>query len=131
MFKNVMKHVGVGLAVGSVISTTCMALMGGLNSTLVQVMAWLAASALFGVISLIYDIEALSVPVAIGLHAVLCCGVALGTCFLLGYGKYFGTAGLIGTMLPVFIAVYLLISLCIWLYGRHYAKTTNERLAKK
>lgn len=130
MFKKIITYVGVGLAVGSVTSTACMALMGALDGTLVQVMAWLGASALCGVLSMIYDIESMPLPLAIGLHAALCFGVALGTSYLLGYGKHFGP-GLAMQMLPVFIVIYLGISLSIWLYDRHCARTTSERLAKK
>ena len=130
MFKKVLEHVGVGLAIGAVASTACMALLGGLDGTLIQVMAWLAASALMGIVSLIYDIEALSLPLAIGLHAALCFGISLGTGYLLGYGEYFGPRFAL-LMLPCFLLIYLVVSLCIWLYGRHYARTTSERLAKK
>lgn len=129
MLKKVLTHVGVGLAIGSVTSTVFLALMGGLDETLVQVLAWLGASALFGLISLIYDIESLALPLAIGLHAALCFGVAMGTGYLLGYGERFGP--MLIMMLPVFIIVYLAIGLGIWLYGRHCAKTTSERLARK
>lgn len=130
MFKKILEHVGVGLAVGAVASTACMALLGGLDGTLVQVMAWLAASALMGIVSLIYDIEALPLPLTIGLHAALCFGISLGTAYLLGYGEYFGHRFVL-LMIPCFLLIYLVVSLCIWLYGRYYARTTSERLAKK
>ncbi|MEA5059433.1 MAG: DUF3021 domain-containing protein [Candidatus Pelethousia sp.] len=129
MLKKFVIHIGVGLAIGSVVSTICLALMGGVNSTLMQVMAWLAASALCGVASMIYDIESLPLPLMIGLHAVLCFGIALATGSLLGYGEHFGSRLLL--MLPIFIVIYLIISLGAWLYGRYCAKTTNERLEKK
>ncbi len=129
MFKKVLEHVGVGLAIGSVISTACIALLGGLDGTLIQVMAWLAASALIGIVSLIYDIEALSLPLAIGLHALLCLGVSLGTGYFLGYGE--GVGPLFRMLLPVFIIIYLAIGLGVWLYGRYCARITSERLAKK
>lgn len=130
MFKKLVIHIGVGLAVGSVISTACMALMGALDGTLVQVMAWLGASALYGVVSMIYDIESIPLPFAIGLHAALCFGITLGTSYLLGYEEYFGPWFAL-QLLPVFIIIYLAVSLGIWLYGRHCARTTSERLARK
>ncbi len=130
MFKKVLEHTGTGLAIGAVASTACLALLRGLDGTLIQIIAWLAASVLFGLVSLIYDIEALPLPLALGLHALLCLGIALGTCYLLGYASLFGP-GFALMMLPVFLLVYLAISLGIWLYGRYCARTTSERLAKK
>jgi len=127
MFKKILEHVGVGLAIGSVISTACIAIFNGMDGTIVQVIAWLCASVMFGLVSLIYDIDALPQPLAIGLHALLCCGIAVGTGYLLGYGDHLGS--MLAMMLPLFIIVYLLICTGVWLYGRYCARITSERLA--
>lgn len=129
MFKKVLNHIGVGLAVGSVVSCACLALMAGVDGTLAQVLAWLGASALYGLISLIYDAEAIPLPLAIGLHVLLCLAVTLGTGLLLGYHTLFGSQ--FWLMIPMFAVIYVGISVGIWLYGRHCAKTTTDRLARK
>ena len=129
MFNKVVHYLGTGLAVGSVTTCVCLAAMNGMDGTLLQVMAWLCASALYGLVSIIFEAESLPLPLAIGIHLLLCLGITLGTGYLLGYSAQFGSLFL--AIIPVFLVLYGLISAGIWLYSRHCARDTNDRLAGK
>lgn len=124
--KKVLTYACVGLAVGSVISTVCIALMSGFDSTIVQVLAWLAASVLYGLVSLVYESDRLPLPAQIGVHLLLCYGVTLATAGGLGYADSLGM--LVAATLPSFLIIYVVITAVALLSSAHTARQINEKL---
>ena len=78
MLKKVFSHVGVSLAIGWAVTTVCMWSFGAWQADGMAVMrmytVWLFASALYGLISLVYDTE-LPLPLAIAIHFIGCAAI--------------------------------------------------------
>ncbi len=125
--KNVLAHIVIGLGIGSVISSLSIAWMSGVDNTLKQVLAWLLASALYGVVSLLYDTDFWPLPVQIAVHLLLCCGITLATAWKL-HGDSLGLGLLVQSVLPGFLVVYVVISLILFAVDHRRAREINEKL---
>lgn len=120
-----------GLGFGFPITVLCMLLIGGFNSAVAEFLTWMAASALFGIISGIFNSEKceLKLPVALALHCLLCLTVATGAGAICGYADSF--LELLKGILPVFVTVYVLVyAVCILMMKRE-EKKINEALKDK
>lgn len=124
--KKVLHYIVIGLGIGSVVSTGCIALMDGMDSTLVQVFGWLAASALFGLVSLVYEIERIALPAQIGVHLLLCFGITLTTAWLLGYMESLWALAV--GILPSFFVIYVVITAVALGSSAYTARKINEKL---
>ena len=125
--KNVLAHIVIGLGIGSVIFSLSIAWMSGVDNTLKQVLVWLLASALYGVVSLLYDTDFWPLPVQIAVHLLLCCGITLATAWKL-YGDSLGLGLLVQSVLPGFLVVYVVISLILFAIDHRRAREINEKL---
>lgn len=124
--KNILLHIMAGLAIGSVVSTVCISLMDGINGTLIQIFAWLFASALYGAVSLIYDTDFWPLPVQIAEHFILCFVITLITAWKLGYADSLGILAL--QILPSFLIIYIAVSVILFAADHHSAKQINQKL---
>lgn len=124
--KNILLHIVIGLGIGSVVSTSCIALMDGMNGTLTQIFAWLFASALYGSVSLIYDTDFGPLPVQIAIHMLLCFGITLATAWRLGYAESLRI--LVLRISPSFVLIYVVVSIFLFAADHRRAKQINEKL---
>lgn len=129
MINKILKCLSAGLAIGSIVSVICLYFLNGADGTIKQVAAWLTASALYGIISIIYENDSVSFPLLTAIHMVLCAAVTLITAYLLGYAASF--AELAAHVLPLFIIIYIIISAVLHLYGIFCARRVSEKLGRK
>lgn len=116
-----------GTGIGFPVTALCMALIGGFNQAAVEVLIWMGASALFGVVSgLFYQKLNLNLITATVLHFLSCLVIASGAGWLCGYAD--GFLELLVSMLPVFVAVYAVVYLSIFFGMKREAERINQAL---
>lgn len=118
----------IGIGIGIPITLLCMILIGGFNSVVAEFLVWTVASALFGILSLIFEKNELSLPAALAIHCVGCFAIALIACLVCGYADHF--LSLVVGILPVFVVVYVVIYLAIMLKVKSDEKKINAALKK-
>lgn len=117
-----------GLGIGFPVTLLCMTAIGGWNSVISELVVWMAASALFGILSgiLFYSKNDLSLPIAMGLHCLGCFIVAVAAAAVNGYSD--NLSELICSIAPVFVVVYVVIyCICIAIM-KHEEKQINDAL---
>lgn len=127
LFRNAVLHLVIGLGIGSVVSTGGLVLMGNMDDTLRQVIAWLCASACYGLISLIYETERLPLRLVQTIHLLGCLGVTLFTGWRLGYFALWGWTAA-GSMVVSFLVIYVAVSVGIYLMDHRSARMMSEKL---
>lgn len=116
-----------GTGVGFPVTLLCMALIGGFNHVILEFATWMAASALFGVLSgLIFSKSNLNLPAAIALHCIGCLAIATAAGAIIGYADSFLT--LLMGILPVFVVVYVLVYAFCILMMKSEEKRINQML---
>ena len=128
-FIDILSHILVAVGIGAIVSTVCMYCLNPdpvVRETLKNTAAWLVASALFGLLSKIYDSDALPMPLAMALHMGGCLVITLATCWLLGYAEFGGNFFL--AIVPLFFVIYALISVLIFWADHKSAREVNEKL---
>ncbi|MCI9625281.1 MAG: DUF3021 domain-containing protein [Clostridia bacterium] len=135
MKKKVMEHVIVGLGIGFVVTTVCLWIFKLNEATGAEVMreftVWLIASALYGLISLIYDSN-MSLPLSCAIHFIACALVTFIASVASGIIDYFAHwYEWFIYVLPVFVLIYLVIGTGMTIVARCQAKKINEKISKK
>lgn len=116
----------IGLGVGSVASTVSIAVMNGMDDTIRQVLVWLAASAVFGIISGIMCMDFANLPVRTVIHFALCFLLAVTVGDFLDYstGWFAGAKA----MLPAFLLIYMVIYISVYSVRIVQTRRLNQRL---
>ena len=116
-----------GTGIGFPITALCMLLIGGNNQATREILIWMGASALFGLISgLFFQKCNLKLLTATVLHFACCLLISSGAGWLCGYGASF--LELLTGMVPVFVAVYAIVYLCVYLGMKREAEKINRAL---
>lgn len=118
-----------GIGIGMPITIICMIIIGGWNGVIKEFLVWLVASALFGVLSLVFKSARLPLPLITAIHCVGCLIITCSACAIIGYSDSFFSILL--AVLPVFIVVYAVIYIVALLSARAEAKKINETLQSK
>ena len=119
-----------GTGIGFPITALCMLLIGGNNQATREILIWMGASALFGLVSgLFFQKCNLKLLTATVLHFVCCLVIASTAGWLCGYAESF--LSLLAAMLPVFLAVYGAVYLFAFLSMRKEAAQINKALEEK
>lgn len=120
----------VAVGIGSIVITLSLLLTFGLTDVLKQLVVWLIASAIIGIISMVYECDRLTYLTATLIHAPVTCLVALCCGWILDYsdGSLFL---LISRMLPVIVVLYAAMHLILFLFRRANVSDINTRLQKK
>ena len=119
----------VGIAFGAIIITVSLYASGDMNDTLKEIIIWLIASAVIGLISTIYESDRFTDITATLGHAPVTFIVALISGWMLDYGD--GSLFLLlMRMLPVIVIVYVLIHLILFLFRRAALQEVNRHLKK-
>lgn len=130
MKQNYLKNAIVGMGIGFPVTLVCMTLFGGWNDAIAELLVWLCASALYGILSGVIFSGKLEWPLPglLGLHCLGCAAVTLGAATVCGYPG--GIEGAVAVLVP-FAVIYVLIyagCLCVM---KHNEKKINEALNGK
>ena len=120
----------VGMGFGFPITLLCMILLGGYNPVMKEFLVWMAASALYGVLSTIMDETKfdMPLPVSIGLHFLGCVGITLGAALICGYIR--SVADVMPILVPVIVIYFAVYFVCILLMKQN-EKAVNKALEEK
>ena len=120
----------IGMGFGFPITLLCMLLIGGYNVVMREFLVWMAASALYGVLSTVMDSKKLDMPlpVSIGLHALGCIIITMGAALLCGYIQ--SVADVLPILIPA-ILIYLVVCLVCFLLMKQTEKQINKALEEK
>ena len=120
----------IGMGFGFPITLLCMILIGGYNVVMREFLVWMAASALYGVLSTVMDSKKLDMPlpVSIGLHALGCIIITMGAALLCGYIQ--SVADVLPILIPA-ILIYLVVCLVCFLLMKQTEKQINKALEEK
>lgn len=120
----------IGMGFGFPITLLCMILIGGYNVVMREFLVWMAASALYGVLSTVMDSKKLDMPlpVSISLHALGCIVITMGAALLCGYIQ--SVADVLPILIPA-ILIYLVVCLVCFLLMKQTEKQINKALEEK
>lgn len=126
--KNIILACITGIGIGMPVTVLCMALIGGWNDAVKEILVWLVASALFGVLSLIFNSGKLNLILSTAIHCVGCLAVTCAACTINGYSDNF--FDILLAVLPVFAVVYIVIYSTAMISAKKEAKKITESLNK-
>lgn len=125
-FEEFLISIFTGIGIGAVVCTVTMAAMGGMDATLKQVLVWVAASALFVVISQIMCMDFGNLLIRTVIHFCLCFTLAATVGTFLHYSSDWISSARV--MLPAFIIIYVIIYVAIFLVRLAETKELNKKL---
>lgn len=119
-----------GMGFGFPITLLCMGLIGGYNEVIREFMIWMAASALYGLLSVIMDSTKLDMPmpISIGLHFLGIMVITAGAALLCGYVS--GIADILPVLIPTIVIYVAVCGICFWLMKKD-EKEINQALQDK
>lgn len=118
------KYIFAGLGFGFIATTICIIAFIGMNSITAQLLAWLIASALYGLSSIIFESKKLSLPISTAIHFVICLGITLVNVYLF----------YLEAMVPVivvFVIIYFINYLIQFMIYKNEIKKLNKKLSEK
>ncbi|MFR1833379.1 MAG: DUF3021 family protein [Lachnospiraceae bacterium] len=126
MIRKILWYAFCGIGIGAVISTACLWITGQTENTLSDTTGWLIASAIYGILSMIMELDRPAFWWRALIHCSLCAAVTVITAWALGDETGLGqTAKLV---LPSFFIIYIGISFIIYLWERQCVKKLNKKL---
>lgn len=125
---HIIQSVLSGIGIGFPVTLLCMTAIGGWNGVILEFVVWMAASALFGLLSgvLFFSKHDLPLPAAMGLHCLGCFAVAVGAAAIIGYAE--NILDLIAAIAPVFVIVYAVIYAVCFAFMKYQEKQINAAL---
>ena len=126
--KNILMACITGIGIGMPITILCRTLIGGWNETVKEILVWLLASALYGVLSLIFSSGKLNLILSTAIHCVGCLAVTCVACTINGYSDNF--FDILLAVLPIFAVVYIVIYALSMISAKIEAKKITESLNK-
>lgn len=129
IIQTILMYVAVGIAFGAIAITFSLYVNYGMTDTLKEIMVWLVAAALIGLISMVYESDRLSDITATLIHAPVTVVVALISGWILNYGDGSFSVLLI-RMLPTVLIMYAIIHFVLFLIRRATLRELNARLKK-
>lgn len=131
MKKKILEHIITGLGIGFIITTICLWAFKLDQASGAEVMrqftTWLFASALYGLISIIYD-TSIPFPFSLAVHFLLCAAVTFVASIVSGIMSYMQWYQWFIYILPVFIGIYILIGLVMTIVTRCDANKINNKI---
>lgn len=127
--ETVFVYIMVAVGFGSIAIAFSLYVNIGMNEILKEIIVWLVASAIIGLVSTVYESERFTDITATMVHAPFTCIVALVCGWILDYGD--GSFSLLVLrMLPTIVVLYAMIHLILFLIRRTALRKVNERLKK-
>lgn len=116
-----------GMGIGFPITLLCMTLLGGYNGLVQEFMIWMAASALYGLLTMVMGSKKLDMPlpVSIGCHFIGIAAITLGAALLCGYVSSFTDVLLV--LIPM-VVIYIVVCFVMYLLMKRDEKQINQAL---
>ena len=130
MKKNFIQNAITGMGFGFPVTVLCMTMFGGFNSATRELLTWMIASALYGLLSggIFHTKNNLPLPAAVGLHGVGCVVITMAAAGLCGYIR--SAADVLPVLIPA-VVIYAVIYIICFLLMKQNEKQVNEALQKK
>lgn len=125
----ILAYMMVGIAFGAIAITIALYMNYGMTDFLKEIIVWLIAAAILGLVSMVYEIDHFNDITATLVHAPVTCIVALISGWILDYGD--GSVSLLlMRMLPTIIILYIIIHFILFLIRRISLRNINNHLKK-
>lgn len=118
------KYIFIGLGFGFVITTISIISFIGMNYITVQLLAWLIASALYGLSTLVFESKKLNLLASTAIHFIICLAIT-------SVNVYIFYRHAVSSVIVRFVIVYAIIYLIQWLISKNDMKKLNKKLSKK
>ena len=120
----------VGMGFGFPSTLLCMTLIGGFNPVIKELLVWMVASALYGLLSVAMFSKKLEMPmpVSFGLHFAGIVAITLGAALICGYVTSF--VDVLPVLIPM-VVIYVLVCILCFLLMKKDEKQINEALEKR
>lgn len=130
MKKNFVINAITGMGFGFPVTLLCMAMFGGYNEILRELLIWMVASALYGILSgILFDKENDLPQIAvIAIHFAGCVAITMGAALLNGYVS--GIADVLPILIPAVVIYAAICGICI-LLNKQTEKRINKALREK
>lgn len=130
MKKNHVMNAIIGMGFGFPVTLLCMTLFGGFNEAVREILVWMIASALYGILSgILFDRKNdLPLIAAVGIHFLGCAVITMGAALTNGY------VDSIGDVFPVLIpavVIYAVIYGICFLLMKQNEKEINQALKEE
>lgn len=119
-----------GMGFGFPVTLLCMAMFGGFNEAIQELLVWMVASALYGILSgILFDKENDLPQIAvIAIHFVGCAAITMGAALLNGYVS--GIADVLPILIPAVVIYAAICGICV-LINKLTEKRINKALKEK
>lgn len=120
----------IGMGFGFPSTLLCMTLIGGVNPVIKELLVWMVASALYGLLSVAMFSKKLEMPmpVSFGLHFAGIVAITLGAALICGYVTSF--VDVLPVLIPM-VVIYVLVCILCFLLMKKDEKQINEALEKR
>jgi len=120
----------IGMGFGFPVTVVCMILFGGFHEVTQELLVWMVASALYGLLSGIVFGTKMDLPLAavIGIHFLGCNAITMGAALLCGYVS--GISDVLPVLFPA-AAIYAVIYGICFLLMKQNEKEINQALKEK
>lgn len=133
MKKKILEHLIVGLGIGFVVTTASLWAFRLYEASGMMVMrqftTWLAASALYGLISIIYDVD-IPFPITFIIHFAGCMLITFVAGIISGIMAFMEWYEWFIYVLPVFIVIYVIIGIAVMAATKCQEKQINKKMRK-
>ncbi len=134
MKKKIIEHLIIGLGIGFIVTTACLWAFRLDEASGAEVMrqftTWLAASACYGLISLIYDGD-ISFPLSLAIHFTGCVAITFIASYISGIMNFMKLYEWFIYVLPVFIIIYIIIGIAVTVTTKYQEKIINKKMKTK
>ena len=120
----------IGMGFGFPSTLLCMTLIGGVNPVIKELLVWMVASALYGLLTVAMFSKKLEMPmpVSFGLHFAGIVAITLGAALICGYVTSF--VDVLPVLIPM-VVIYVLVCILCFLLMKKDEKQINEALEKR
>ena len=120
----------IGMGFGFPSTLLCMTLIGGFNPVIKELLVWMVASALYGLLTVAMFSKKLEMPmpVSFGLHFAGIVAITLGAALICGYVTSF--VDVLPVLIPM-VVIYVLVCILCFLLMKKDEKQINEALEKR
>lgn len=133
MKKKIIEHLIVGMGIGFIVTTASLWAFRLYEATGMAVMrqftTWLAASALYGLISMIYDSD-IPFPFTLGIHFIGCAVITFIASIISGIMEFMEWYEWFIYVLPVFVGIYIIIGIAVTVTTKCQEKQINKKMNK-
>lgn len=119
-----------GMGFGFPVTLLCMTMFGGFNAVVQEILIWMVASALYGILSgVLFDRKNdLPLMAVIGLHFLGCTAITMAAALLNGYVS--GIADVLLILIPTIVIYAAICGIC-GLLNKQTEKQINKALKEK